>query len=160
MHNSEEYNQVIGWYTGNKRQYVRRKSWGNVLDTEFTITDCLGETDICKIRYFRKEHELVFPVKGKHHLFIGNYALFYDDYIELTSRNPHEACDYPAQLRYIFIEVDELVAEDFCSGFERTLFATDGTQFKPDENPEDMLSQMVEAYLQHFLKSKTIPCPQ
>ena len=155
---NDEWDQVIGWYSGNKSQYFRKFKWGNTLDTNFTITDGHGHSATCRIRYYQKDHELVFPTEGEHYLFIGNYAIFHDDdNIELTARNPHEMCPDPSKLKYLFIKVDELIAEDYVTGFDRILHATNGTQICPDDNPEDQQSLMIEEYLKLFLSGAKIP---
>ena len=152
----------IGWYSGNVVQhhfqpkdnprvakYCVEGSSVNTLMTRFTISNCFGDTRQCTLRYKKKEDELVFPTGNEPHLYIAHLHM-HSTVLEHATRYIRRTCN-------VFIKVDEVMADDFVTSWDRTLYSTNGDAFCPDKSPDKRLSHSIEEYFEYFLNGGKIP---
>ena len=156
----------IGWFSGNVVQhhfqpnedprvralvakYCVEGSSDNTLMTRFTVTNCFGDSRQCTMRYRKKEDELVFPAGNVPHLYIAH--------LHMDSTVLEHATHYVRQSFHAFVKVDEIIADDFVTNWDRTLYTTNGLAFCPDESSDKQLSLSIEHYLRHYLNGGNIP---
>ena len=148
----DEWEQAIGWFKGNRKQYIIPRRYSNEIDNTFIITDCYDTDSTVRIRFRNKKDEIKIPeINKENYLFIATFAIFKQNHIQLTTdgfNNP--GCENPVEHEFNFFKIDNDIAEDYISGFETTLCATNGNQFQPEE--DDELSNKVKGYLEYFLE--------
>jgi len=151
---NDEWYQAIGWFKGEHRQYIIHQRNSNEIENKYIISDCDGDETIVKIRFRSRQDEIKIPVQNEEtYLFIATFAIFRDNHIRLTTAgffNP--GCENTIDPEFNFFKIDKDIAEDYVSGFETTLCATNGNQFQPEE--DDELSNKVKGYLEYFLEKK------
>ena len=156
----------IGWFSGNVVQhhfqpnenprvralvakYCVEGSSCNTLMTRFTVTNCFGDSRQCTMRYRKKEDELVLPTGEEPHLYIAHLNM---DFTVLE-----HATHYVRRSFHAFVKIDEVIADDFVTGWDRILYSTNGVAFRPDESPDKQLSHSIEHYLNYYLNGGNIP---